>query len=153
MSVKKAAPKKVSGPPMIFLICKAIGAIKSGNKGASRAAIANYLVNNNGKTAGGMFNAHLRNALKKGIESGVLKQGDSAQRFKLGEKAKSVTNPPKPKKKKVVKKKKKVTKKKKKTTKKSKKKVTKKKKKTTKKKKSTKKTNQNNIQQIFNSLF
>merc|ERR1712154_504489 len=88
---KKAAPK------MIFLICKAIGATKSGNKGASRAAIANYLCNNNGKTAGGVFNANLRMALKKGIEAGVLRQGDSAQRFKLGEKAKTVTNPPKPK--------------------------------------------------------
>merc|ERR1712130_143549 len=105
-SAKKAAPKKVAGPNMIFLICKAIGAIKSGSKGASRAAIANYLCNNNGKTAGGRFNASLRNAIKKGLESGALRQGDTAQRFKLGENAKSVTNPPKAKKKKVVKKKK-----------------------------------------------
>merc|ERR1712154_611068 len=110
---------------------------KSGNKGATRAAIANYLCNNNGKTAGGAFNAHLRNAIKKGMEAGVLRQGDSAQRFKLAENAKSVTNPPKPKKKKVVKKKK-VSKKKKASKKKPKKKVSKKKKTT--KKKSTKKT-------------
>merc|ERR1711997_703739 len=78
---KKAAPKKAAGPSMIFLICKAIGVIKSGSKGASRAAIANYLCNNNGKTAGGRFNASLRNAIKKGLESGALRQGDSAQRF------------------------------------------------------------------------
>eukprot|EP01083_Nonionella_stella_P281249 956994_1 len=120
---------KAKSAPTIFLICKAIGQIKSGYKGASRAAIANYLVANNGKTAGASFNAVLRNTLKKGIESGVLRAGDTAQRFKLGENAKSITNPPKPKKKK-----KKVVKKKK-VTKKKKKKVTKKKKKTTKKKK------------------
>merc|ERR1712087_942911 len=94
-----------------------------------------------GKTAGGRFNASLRNAIKKGLESGALRQGDTAQRFKLGENAKSVTNPPKAKKKKVVKKKKvsKKKPKKKATKKKSAKKVTKKsKKKTTKKKKVTK---------------
>ncbi len=62
MSAKKAAPKKASGPSFIFLICKAIGAVRGGRKGASRAAIANYMIKNNGKTAGGMFNAHLRNA-------------------------------------------------------------------------------------------
>merc|ERR1712045_648962 len=120
-------------------ICKAIGAIRGGPKGASRAAIANYLCNNNGKTAGAMFNAHLRNAIKKGLESGALRQGDSAQRFKLGENAKSVTNPPKAKKKKVVKKKKVSKKKKKVTKKKSTKKKTTKKKTTTKKKKVSKK--------------
>merc|ERR1712024_231646 len=124
--------KKGSWTKYDFLICKAIGALRSGPKGASRAAIANYLCNNNGKTAGGRFNASLRNAINKGLESGALRQGDTAQRFKLGENAKSVTNPPKAKKKKVVKKKK-VSKKK------PKKKVTKKKskKKTTKKKKVT----------------
>merc|ERR1739842_180385 len=106
----------------------------------SRAENANYLCNNNGKTAGGRFNASLRNAMKKGLESGALRQGDSAQRFKLGENAKSVTNPPKAKKKKVVKKKK-VSKKKKKVTKKksAKKKKKKKKKKNGKKKKKKKK--------------
>ena len=113
----------------IYMVCKAVGAIrKGGNKGVSRAAIANYLVENFGKTAGAHFNATLRTALAKGIAAGVLKQGENAQRFKLGENAKAVTNPPKPKKKKVVKKKKAVSKKKKK-------KVTKKKKKTVSKKK------------------
>ena len=101
-----AKPKATTATPsFIFLICKAIGSIKSGSKGASRSAIANYIIKNNGKTAGGQFNASLRNALKKGIADGVLKQGDTAQRFKLGEKAKSITNPPKPKKNKIVKKK------------------------------------------------
>eukprot|EP01083_Nonionella_stella_P027052 74398_1 len=133
-----SAKKKVVSPPMIFLICKAIGQIRSGSKGASRQAIANYLVNNNGKSPGAQFNYIVRTALKKGVEAGAIRFGDTEQRFKLGEKAKSITNPPKPKKKKkkVVKKKKKVTKKKKKVTKK-KKKTTKKKKKVTKKKKKT----------------
>ena len=135
-SAKKAAPKQ---PSFIFMICKAIGGVKGGHKGASRPAIAAWIQKNFNKEGGARFNASLRNALKKGIESGILRAGDSAQRFKLGEKAKSITNPPKPKKKKVVKKKKTTKKKKKKVTKK-KKKVTKKKKKTvSKKKKTTKK--------------
>eukprot|EP01084_Bolivina_argentea_P061978 113308_1 len=140
-SAKKKSASKPAGPSFIFMICKAIGGIKSGNQGASRTAIANYIMKNFGKTAGGHFNASIRSALKKGIISGVLRQGVTAQRFKLGQKAKSITNPPKkkkPKKKKVTKKKKKkTTKKKKKKTTKKKKKVTKKKKKTTKKKKKT----------------
>ena len=136
-SPKKAAAK-AAGPSTIFMICKAIGAIKSGNQGASRAAIANFICKNYKKEAGARFNATLRNAIKKGIEAGIIRAGATAQRFKLGEKAKSVTNPPKPKKKKKVTKKKKPAKKskKKKTTKK---KVTKKKKTASKKKKITKK--------------
>ena len=133
---KPAAPKQ---PSFIFMICKAIGAVKGGPKGASRQAIAAWIIKNYNKTAGGHFNASLRNALKKGIEAGVLRAGESAQRFKLGEKAKSITNPPKPKKKKKVVKKKKTTKKKKKKVTKKKKKTVSKKKKTTKKKKVTKK--------------
>ena len=128
-SAKKAAPKQ---PSFIFMICKAIGAVRGGAKGASRPAIAAWIQKNFNKTAGGMFNASLRNALKKGIQQGILRPGINAQRFKLGEKAKSVTNPPKPKKKKVLKKKK--------AKKSKKKKVTKKKKKVT-KKKTTKKEN------------
>eukprot|EP01083_Nonionella_stella_P169953 577340_1 len=95
MSAKKKAPAKKAGPKFIFMICKAIGATKAGNQGASRTAIANYIIKNFGKTAGGQFNAALRSALKKGIAAGVIKQGNTNQRFKLGEKAKSVTNPPK----------------------------------------------------------
>ena len=36
----------------IYMVCKAVGAIR---KGVSRAAIANYLVENFGKTAGAHF--------------------------------------------------------------------------------------------------
>ena len=124
----------------LLLVCKAIKAIGQRQGGASRAKIAAYLVANNGKKAGGVLNATLRRALKKGIETGVLAQGASAQRFKFGAGAKALMAPPK--KKKVVKKKKKTVKKKKKVTKKSKKKTTKKKKKkkvTKKKKTATKK--------------
>ena len=75
----------------IYMVCKAIGAVrKGGSKGVSRAAIANYLVANFGKTAGAHFNATLRQALAKGIKAGVLREGETAQRFKLGENAKSV---------------------------------------------------------------
>eukprot|EP00483_Globobulimina_turgida_P012826 UN12850 len=76
------------------MICKAICAIKQYHGGASRTAIANHIIKNFGKTAGAHFNTALRKALKKGIEDGVIKQGDTIQRFKLGENAKSITNPP-----------------------------------------------------------
>ena len=128
---KKKAAAKPAGPSMIQLIVKAIGQCRAGPKGASRAAIANYLCNNNGKTAGAMFNAHLRKALANGVAKGYIKQGATQQRFKLGDNVKALTQ--KPKKKKPAKKKKPV--KKKKATKKKKKTTTKKKKKTTTKKK------------------
>ena len=135
---------KLKMSSFIFMICTAIKAIKQYNGGASRQAIAAYLIQNFGKTAGAHFNASLRSAIKKGIAAGVLKQGDTSQRFRLGEGAKAITNPkPKAKKalKKKVTKKKKTTKKskKKKVTKKSKKKSTKKSKKKVTKRKTTKK--------------
>eukprot|EP01084_Bolivina_argentea_P309838 535979_1 len=99
MSAKKkqATKKAASGPSFIYLICAAIKAIKGGRKGVSRVAIANFLISNNNKTPGGQFNANLLRALKKGIASGILKYGESQQRFKLDENAKSIINPPKPK--------------------------------------------------------
>merc|ERR1712024_115100 len=75
----------------------AIPAIKD-RKGASRAAIAKWIQTNCGKEGGGQFNASLRKALTKGIESGILKQGNTDQRYRIGEL-------PKPKKKKSPKKK------------------------------------------------
>ena len=139
-SAKKSKQQNKRTPSTIFMICKAIEAIKSGRKGCSRQAIASYILENYDKESGGRFNATLRNALKKGLESGILKQGETLQRFKLGPAAKSITNPPKPKKKakakanakkKVAKKDKKVGSKKKKST------TNKKKATTSKKKKST----------------
>merc|ERR1712042_142787 len=71
-------------------------------KGASRAAIAGWVQMNFEKEGGSAFNSYLRTAIKKGLESGVLREGASAQRFRIGELPK-VT---KPKKKKVASKKK-----------------------------------------------
>ena len=150
---KKAAPKKASHPSYKMMAMEAIAHIRHGGKGASRAAIANYVQKTYKIEAGGMFNASLRRALTSGCAAGVFAHGESAQRFKLtdaGRKARKDANKPKKvKKKKVVKKKttkkkrkntkKKTTKKKKKASK-AKKKPTKAKKKTTKaKKKTTKK--------------
>ena len=144
MSAKSAKNNAVpKQPSFIFMILKAIGGTKAGRKGSSRAAIANFIIENFNKTEGERFNYALRTAIKKGLLSGALRQGETNQRFKLGEKAKSITNPtkPKPKKKKTVASKKKVSKKKQKPSKKkkSKKKTTKKKKALSKKKKVSKK--------------
>merc|ERR1711973_528088 len=62
---------------------KAIQSLKD-RKGASRSAIARWIQINYNKEGGASFNAYLRAAIKKGMESGVLKEGQSAQRFKIG---------------------------------------------------------------------
>ena len=91
------------------MVTEAIPVIRD-RKGASRAAIAAWIQSNFRKEAGAMFNARLRTALNKGIEKGVLKEGNTSQRFRIGE----LPKPTKPKKKKVASKKKKTPKKKKK---------------------------------------
>ena len=96
-------PAKASGPSFIQLIVKAIGQVRGGPQGASRTAIANWILANSNKKAGGQFNSSLRRALSSGVQNGIIRQGATAQRYKLGDNAKSVN--PKPKKKKVVKKK------------------------------------------------
>eukprot|EP01084_Bolivina_argentea_P260126 439172_1 len=98
MSAKKKVVKKQAGPSYIFMIIKAIISIKQYHGGASRAAIANHICKNFGKTPGAHFNASLRSAIKKGLASGALKQGDTTQRFRLGDGAKAIVNPPKKKK-------------------------------------------------------
>ena len=112
------------------MVTEAIPIIRD-RKGASRAAIASWIQKNCSKEAGAMFNARLRTALNKGLENGVLKEGNTAQRFRIGVLPKVV----KPKKKKVVSKKKKAASKKKKKTASSKKKKAVKKKTASKKKK------------------
>merc|ERR1719411_1776927 len=83
MSAKSKAPepKKESYSEMIV---KAILAIKD-RKGCSRSAIARWIQINCGKEGGSLFNSYLRNALKKGLESGLFKEGKTKQRFKIGE--------------------------------------------------------------------
>eukprot|EP01083_Nonionella_stella_P023932 66200_1 len=98
MSAKTKAAPKAKGPSFIVMIIKAIIAVKQYNGGASRTAIANHIIKNFGKNAGAHFNSALRKALKKGIASGAIKQGDTIQRFRLGENAKAIVNPPKKKK-------------------------------------------------------
>ena len=112
------------------MVCEAIPLIRD-RKGASRAAIASWIQNNCSKEAGAMFNARLRTALNKGIESGVLKEGNTTQRYRIG----VLPKPTKPKKKKVASKKKTTSKKKKATGSKKKKASSKKKKSASKKKK------------------
>merc|ERR1739842_151793 len=51
--------------------------------GASRAAIASWVQEHHKKEAGPAFNAYLRTAIKKGLESGVLKEGQTPQRFRI----------------------------------------------------------------------
>merc|ERR1711971_1510511 len=92
MSAKaKVAEKKATYQEMIV---KAIVAIKD-RRGCSRSAIARWIQINLGKESGSTFNAALRSALKKGIESGLFKEGNSKQRFRIGVLPKA----PKPKKK------------------------------------------------------
>ena len=116
------------------MVTEAIPSIRD-RKGASRQAIAAWIQSNFSKEAGAMFNARLRTALNKGIETGVLKEGNTAQRFRVGELPKAA----KPKKKKAASKKKKTPKKKKKSASKKKKKVSKKKASSKKKKPASKK--------------
>merc|ERR1712123_377063 len=68
---------------------EAIQALKD-RKGASRMAIAQWVQEHHQKEAGSAFNAYLRAAIKRGLESGVLKEGQSAQRFRIGELPKAV---------------------------------------------------------------
>ena len=83
------------------MVSEAIPSIRD-RKGASRQAIAAWIQSNCRKEAGAMFNARLRTALNKGIENGVLKQGNTPQRFRIGVLPKAI----KPKKKVASKKKK-----------------------------------------------
>jgi len=74
-----------------MLILQAIGNIHHPH-GTSRAAIANWIIQNCNKERGAMFNAHLRKALSSALEKGILKQGSTQSRYKLGEKSKQLRN-------------------------------------------------------------
>ncbi len=134
----KFSIKTMSPPSFLAMVVEAIGSASHNRQGTSRAAIANFISNKYNKEKNGGFNAHIRKAIEKGINEHIIKQGDTSQRFKLGNKVKEFRKSlqPKKKKKKTVSKKKKTSAKKKSASKK--KKSAAKKKKTTSKKKKTK---------------
>jgi histone H1/5 len=130
----RAVTRGMSTKTYLEMVCEAIPIIRD-RKGASRAAIAKWIQENCSKEAGAMFNARLRTALNKGIEKGVLKEGNTPQRFRIG----VLPKPTKPKPKKKVVSKKKTASKKKKTASKRKKPASKKKSASKKKKSASKK--------------
>merc|ERR1739838_44159 len=81
-STKSTAAKEKT-VTYLDMVIQAIQAVKD-RKGASRAAIARWVQINHNKEGGSAFNAYLRTAITKGVESGVLKEGQTAQRFKIG---------------------------------------------------------------------
>merc|ERR1719278_472501 len=100
MTLKKGSSAKEETVTYLDMVVQSVQALKD-RKGASRAAIARWVQINHKKEGGAAFNAYLRSAIKKGLESGILKEGQSAQRFRIGQLPKVV----KPKKKVVSKKK------------------------------------------------
>ena len=127
-------------PSFLAMIVEGIGAVHNPT-GASRAAIANFIANKYNKEKNALFNSNIRQAIAKGLNENIIKQGNTAQRFKLGDNVNAFRKslqPKKPRKKKTVSKKKKTTSKKKKTASK-KKKTTSKKKKAAPKRKTTSK--------------
>ena len=86
---KKAAPKKPTHPKYLDMIVAAIAALKS-RKGTSRQAIGKYILANY-KVDADKIAGHLKQAIKRGLAGGALKQfkGTGASgSFKLPEKSK-----------------------------------------------------------------
>merc|ERR1719347_101131 len=88
-STTKPSSSKEGKLTYLDMTAKAIQALRS-RKGASRAAIARWIEINFEKESGSLFNSYLRTAIQKGLQSGVLKEGETAQRFKIGELPKAV---------------------------------------------------------------
>lgn len=65
------------------MIFEAIKSNKDKIKGASRAAIAEYIKSTYNLPGGAAFNSHLRKSLKNGIKCGILINGSSNQRYKI----------------------------------------------------------------------
>ena len=72
MSDKKAAPKKVAEHPTYAVMVKAALVALKDRKGTSKIAIGKYICAN--YKVGPKFNGPLKQALKKGVESGALTQ-------------------------------------------------------------------------------
>ena len=71
MPEKKAAPKKADHPTYAVMIAAAVASLKD-RKGSSKQAIGKYICAN--YKVGPTYNAHLKMALKRGVESGALVQ-------------------------------------------------------------------------------
>eukprot|EP01084_Bolivina_argentea_P279105 477103_1 len=102
---KKSSRKKATHPSFKLMIMAAIAANTNRAKGASRAAIANYIKATYKMGGNANFNAHLRRALAAGLAAGVLQQGSTNQRFKMtdaGRKVRKDANKPKKAKKKTT---------------------------------------------------
>ncbi|MES1910533.1 MAG: hypothetical protein MHM6MM_003111 [Cercozoa sp. M6MM] len=76
------AKKQTSVPKYIDMVVMAIKDARDFTRGASRAKIASWIKTNYPKCDNAAFNAALRNALSKGLETGVLAQGETPRRFK-----------------------------------------------------------------------
>ena len=79
-ATRKARPRK---PSYKVMIIKAIASQTNSRRGVSRQRIVSFLQQQYFVSTGGRFNAALRSALSSGITSGILKFGDTKQRFKL----------------------------------------------------------------------
>ncbi|KAI6206031.1 Histone H1.5 [Aphelenchoides besseyi] len=106
---KVAKPKTPSShPTYIEMVKRAIDDLKEGHKGSSRAAVLKYILShfNVGEQIVSI-NAHLRQALKRGVTSGVLIQSKgtgASGSFRLASKSKDSTSAAKKPKTKAVKK-------------------------------------------------
>jgi len=81
--------KSAQHPPYMKMIFDAITQTSHFGRSISAAAIRNYIKNNyDGLGEGGLFTANIRKALHKGLDDGLLEQGDTLQQYKLSAKGK-----------------------------------------------------------------
>mmetsp|Transcript_101972 Transcript_101972/g.124781 ORF Transcript_101972/g.124781 Transcript_101972/m.124781 type:complete len:158 (+) Transcript_101972:50-523(+) len=83
MSGKSKA--KTADKPLIELVYLAIKSTKDKRNGASRAAIKNYVLANSKRVDGAHLNTYIRKAIDNALKKGILKEGSTIQRFKIGD--------------------------------------------------------------------
>ena len=82
-TVNRSRKPRSSKPSYKIMVLTAIASQRKSRRGVSRQRIAAYLQQHYHVSTGGRFNAALRSALNSGIQSGILKFGDTKQRFNL----------------------------------------------------------------------
>ena len=82
MSGKSKA--KTADKPLIELIYLAIKSTKDKRNGASRAAIKSYVLANSKRVDGAQLNTYIRKAIDNALKKGILREGTTIQRFKIG---------------------------------------------------------------------